>query len=74
MKLNQNTISKIRSNKLLVRLLEDMFGKSTYTMQEWLRKSNPSLCRIDSIDLICEHLNTDMYSIIEKPKPDQITN
>ena len=70
MRLKDNVLKELLKHKDARRALEDLHGKSFYTIDRWLRTNDPMLCHTGSIEVICAYLKYDQDEIIVKEEHD----
>jgi hypothetical protein len=66
MPLKISLLPKIKKDRKLVRALEDLHGRSFYTIQLWIKDNNPLLSTIDSLQVISAYMHVDIDDLIEK--------
>ncbi len=57
--LKPEVLRRVRKNKQLKRALTDLFDIDPTTLIRWIKKKDASLCRYDSLQVICSYLEID---------------
>ena len=65
-RLKNSVLDLIKSNKDCKRKLEDIENKSPFTLYEWLRSNNPSLCQISYLEVISHYTGIAIEDLYEE--------